>query len=77
MGSYCNYTGRRSSFRDGSYRDSESSEENMELSIPVLSHTVYGNYNSDGRSDKKLYTTESDIDLDASISSALAVQSAD
>lgn len=49
----------------------------MELSIPVLSHTVYGNYNSDGRSDKKLYTTESDIDLDASISSALAVQSAD
>lgn len=49
----------------------------MELSISVLSHTVYGNYNSDGRSDKKLYTTESDIDLDASISSALAVQSAD
>lgn len=70
-------SGSRSSFRDCSYEDPESSEENMESSILVLSHTVYGNYNSDGRSDKKLYTTESDIDLDASISFVSAAQLAD
>ena len=54
-----------------------SSEENMESPLPVLSHTVDGNYNSDGGSDKKLYTTEPDIDRDASIPSAPAVQPAD
>lgn len=76
-GSYFHCTYRHSSFRDCRYRDPQSSEENMESSIPVLSHTVDGNYNSDGRFDKKLYTTESGIDLDVSVSSALADQSAD
>ena len=72
---HCTY--RHSSFRDCRYRVPQSSEENMESSIPVLSYTVDGNYNSDGRSDKKLYTTESGIDLDASVSFARADQSAD